>query len=65
MFETPHMKERGESPAAESIVVSSHVDGGVLIRQRGAKEDQGYVVIPPEQAEPLIAAIRRHLNPGK
>jgi len=46
-------------------VVSGHANGGVVIRQRSAAEDKGYVVVPPEQAESLIAAIRRYLKPGK
>jgi hypothetical protein len=65
MFEDISVKPNRESPSPEGIVVSGHANGGVVIRQRSAAEDKGYVVVPPEQAESLIAAIRRYLKPGK
>ena len=49
-------------PPIEGLVVSGHADGGVVIRSRSAAAEPGCVVVPPEQAESLIAAIRRHLN---
>ena len=48
----------------EGIIVSGAENGGIVIRQRGA-EDESAVVIPAEQAESLIAAIRRHLGTAK
>jgi len=66
MFEDlPAAQNREMPPPQEPIIVSGHAGGGVMIRQRGATEDCGYVVVPPEQAESLIAAIRRHLAAGK
>jgi hypothetical protein len=66
MFEDISLKQNRERPPeAETIVVSGTENGGIVISQRGAEVDRGHVVIPPEQAEPLIAAIRRHLNPRK
>ncbi len=60
MFEDLSPQPPREAPALESIIVSGSENGGVVIRQRGA--DERAVVVPPEQAEGLIAAIRRHLN---
>jgi hypothetical protein len=49
-------------PPPEGLLVSGHADGGVVIRSRSAASEPGCIVVPPEQAEGLIAAIRRHLN---
>jgi len=56
----PHPHEVPNAP--DGLVVSGHADGGVVIRTRGAAAEPGCIVVPPEQAEGLIAAIRRHLN---
>ena len=53
---------REAQSAPEGLVVSGHADGGVVIRSRGSAAEPGCVVVTPEQAEGLIAAIRRHLN---
>jgi hypothetical protein len=58
------VQSRDTLPAPEGLVVSGHADGGVVIRQRAA-EEPGCIVVPPEQAESLIAAIRRHLDRTK
>jgi hypothetical protein len=63
MFEDLSAAPHREAPAPEGLVVSGHADGGVVIRQRGTADDTAGIVVPPEQAEGLIAAIRRHLHP--
>ena len=63
MFEDLSAAQQHESPPLpEGLVVSGHADGGVVIRQRGAADEAAGIIVPPEQAESLIAAIRRHLN---
>ena len=59
------VQSRDTLTAPEGLVVSGHADGGVMIRQRGATEELGCIVVAPEQAESLIAAIRRHLDKAK
>jgi hypothetical protein len=61
MFEDLSSRPVRETPPPDSIIVTGAENGGIVIRQRGAA-DENAVVIPPEQAESLIAAIRRHLN---
>jgi hypothetical protein len=62
MFEELSAAPPHDAPTVpEGLVVSGHADGGVVIRSRSAAEP-GCIVVPPEQAEGLIAAIRRHLN---
>jgi hypothetical protein len=63
MFEDLSAAPKNEPPLPpEGLVVSGHADGGVVIRQRGAADQAGGIVVPAEQAEGLIAAIRRHLQ---
>ena len=63
MFEDLSPRPPHEAPPPESIIVCGAENGAILIRQRGA--DQSSVVVPPDQAEGLIAAIRRHLDAAK
>jgi hypothetical protein len=48
----------------DTIAVYRKADGDIVIRQRHPMRGADpYIVVPPEQAEKLIDAIRRGLNP--
>ncbi len=63
MFEDISREEVRDPAPVKAISVFSREDGGIVIQQGRpmAKEDP-YIVVPPEDAENLIDAIRREMK---
>ena len=64
MFEDISREEIRDAAPIRAISVSSRDGGGIVIRQRQPMGDEdACILVPPGQAENLIAAIRRELKP--
>ena len=63
MFEDISREELRDAVPARAITVFSRQDGGIVIQQgRPAAKEDPYIVVPPEEAENLIDAIRREMK---